>query len=62
MKAQRHLAKTKTIELVHIGATWRMRITRASFLRPAQVHSANDKSIITAVFGQLTAERPYILQ
>ena len=35
--------------------------TSASF-RSTQVHNANSKSINSAVFAQLTAERPYILE
>jgi len=54
-----HLANM--IEVVHIGATCRIRLNFC-FLQPTRVHNPNGKSIGSAVFAQLTAESPYILQ
>jgi len=55
----RHLANT--IKLVHISATWRIRLNLC-FLRPTRVHNQNGMSIGSAVFTHLTAESPYTLQ
>jgi len=53
----RHLANM--IELVHNGATWRIRLNLC-FLRPTRVHNPKGgKSIGSARFAQLTAESLY---
>jgi len=48
----RHLANT--IEIVHIGAKWRIRLNLC-FLQSTQVHNPNGNSIGSAIFAQLTA-------
>jgi len=55
----RHLVNT--IEIVHIGVTWRLRLN-SWYFRPTQVHNLNGKSIALAISAQLTAECPYTLQ
>jgi len=51
----RHMANT--IELVHIGTTWQIRLNcHLCFLRPTRVHNPNGKSISLAIFAQLMAE------
>jgi len=52
---------TNTSELVHMGATWRIRMNFC-FLWPILVHNPNGKSIGSAVFTQLTAESSYTSQ
>ena len=50
-----------SLPLAHIGATWRIRLNLC-FRGPTQFHSPNGKLIGSAVFAQITAECPYILQ
>ena len=50
-----------TIEIVHIGATWRIRLN-SRFLRLTRDHNPNGKSIGSIVAAQRTAESPYTLQ
>jgi len=52
---------SNTIEIVHIGATWRIRLN-PYFLRPTRLHSPNGKSIGSAISAHFTAESPYTLQ
>jgi len=47
--------KHNTIETVHTGATWWIRLNLC-FLRPTRVHNPNSKSIGSAASAQLTAE------
>jgi len=53
---RRQLANT--IEIVHIGTTWRIWLNWC-FLRPIRVHNPNGKSIGPAVSAQLMAESLY---
>jgi len=55
----RHLANT--IETVHIGATWQIRLNLC-FLRRTRVHNPNGKLIVSTVSSQLIAESPHTLQ
>jgi len=50
-----------TLPWGNVGATWRIRLILC-LLRPTRVHNLNGISIGSAVFAQLTAERPYTLQ
>ena len=45
----------------HIGATWRIWLNLC-FLWPTHVHNPNSISIGSAVFAQMTAQCPYLLQ
>jgi len=45
-----------TLPSGHIGATWRIRLNLC-FLRPISVHNPNGKSVGSAIFVQLMAER-----
>jgi len=56
--AQVQSLSTIMIELVHIGATWRIHLNLC-FLWPTWVQNSNGKLIVSAVFAQLAAESPY---
>jgi len=53
--------RQRALPLGHIDATWRIQLN-FSFFRPTRVHNPNGITIGSAVFAQLTAERPYTLQ